>query len=597
MKTFNEQLAAEIGAHTGVTICQNEDEERIEHLAQKAAEDKGYDFWTWSLVTGLQCRTRPDLTPTGEEAAILHDVAVLLGYVLNWTNGAAVLVAHDLVSWINHQENGGPITARMFRNITQVQKAINAAAIRNDPEESDEHKIDEAFKQMHADMDELKKAHKLADARRIREVQQRMIKASNNLPDHTVPRANRVVQLVVCDSEEMPRPCGADAIDLEMPDRKEAGKILDAFVQDREVPEFNRDQVLDAVAGLAQYQIEKALLLTFVHAGQLDPQQIAQYKKRALRARGITWIDPDPRGFKAVGGLEPLKRWLRARMLTFDRKMATEYNVEPAKGLIVSGPPGNGKSALFAALATEVASKFGSCTAVSLDIGATRHWLSGRSEQHLREALRCIDALGGKDGAPCVVLVDEADRGLAGSTSSGELDSGVSGRVFQTLLTWMQERGEKSNVFLYMTSNHPETLPAELTRSGRLDGMFWVNFPGSAERRSIVEIYKNHYKRAGSVDVDAVVKTTEDRSGAELEAAFAEAAIQALSVQAEQITTSDIIQALDTLPKTKDTFQMTPGMQAWKDAAVKANSTNTIDLVDGTALMVPQRSSAEYEAN
>ncbi|KKN38264.1 hypothetical protein LCGC14_0755030, partial [marine sediment metagenome] len=216
----------------------------------------------------------------------------------------------------------------------------------------------------------------------------------------------------------------------------------------------------------------------------------------------------------------------------------------------------------------------------------------GETEQNLRAALKTLDAISPAGGAPCVVLIDEADRGLAGSTSSGDLDGGVAGRVFQTLLTWMAER--TSAAFLYMSSNHPDTIPSELTRSGRIDAMWWIAFPTESERRSIVKIYKDTYPRATDVDVDILVERSAGRTGAEIEGAFREASIQALADGREQVTTLDVARALDVLPTVKSTFEMTTGMRSWKEAAMKANDVE-VEVLNLTN--VPSAAGGQRQAN
>ena len=61
--------------------------------------------------------------------------------------------------------------------------------------------------------------------------------------------------------------------------------------------------------------------------------------------------------------------------------------------------------------------------------------LVGSTEHNIRKALQIADAM-----APCVCLIDEVEKALSGVASSGQTDSGVSARLFGTLLTWMNDR-------------------------------------------------------------------------------------------------------------------------------------------------------------
>jgi hypothetical protein len=89
--------------------------------------------------------------------------------------------------------------------------------------------------------------------------------------------------------------------------------------------------------------------------------------------------------------------------------------------------------------------------------------LVGQSESDVRAALRLADAM-----APCVLFCDEIEKGLAGATSSGQTDSGVTARVFGSLLTWLHDH--ESDVFFVGTCNDASKLPPEFARAERFDG-------------------------------------------------------------------------------------------------------------------------------
>ncbi len=83
--------------------------------------------------------------------------------------------------------------------------------------------------------------------------------------------------------------------------------------------------------------------------------------------------------------------------------------------MLLLGVPGTGKSAFAKALGNET----GRPTLI-LDIGSLMGSLVGQSEENIRQALRIADAM-----APCVLFVDEIEKGLAGA-SGPQTDSGVS---------------------------------------------------------------------------------------------------------------------------------------------------------------------------
>ncbi len=89
--------------------------------------------------------------------------------------------------------------------------------------------------------------------------------------------------------------------------------------------------------------------------------------------------------------------------------------------------------------------------------------------------------------APCILMLEEIDKAFANIVSGMDGDSGTSQRVFGTLLTWMQEK--TAPVFVVMTANRAEVLPAELIRKGRIDEVFWVDLPNTSEREAIFRVH------------------------------------------------------------------------------------------------------------
>ena len=86
----------------------------------------------------------------------------------------------------------------------------------------------------------------------------------------------------------------------------------------------------------------------------------------------------------------------------------------------------------------------------------------------------------------------EIEKALAGATSSGQTDSGVTARVFGRLLTWLNDH--ESDVFFVGTCNDASKLPPEFARAERFDGVFFVDLPGRHQKDAIWAIYTQHYR-------------------------------------------------------------------------------------------------------
>jgi SpoVK/Ycf46/Vps4 family AAA+-type ATPase len=227
----------------------------------------------------------------------------------------------------------------------------------------------------------------------------------------------------------------------------------------------------------------------------------------------------EPGSIEDIGGLENLKAWVRKRAGCFGQA-ARDFGVEPPKGIALIGPPGTGKSLGAKAIASVLG-----IPALKFDVSRVFNSLVGSSEARVRSALKMVDMM-----APCVLMIDEADKAFAGQAGGGGGgDSGVGMRVLGAILTWMQET--KAPVFMVVTANRTAGLPSEFLRKGRLDEIFSVTTPHEGERLDILKIHlrkrgQNPDTVEGLADVAAY---SNDYVPAELEAGVKDAIIEAFS--------------------------------------------------------------------
>jgi SpoVK/Ycf46/Vps4 family AAA+-type ATPase len=221
----------------------------------------------------------------------------------------------------------------------------------------------------------------------------------------------------------------------------------------------------------------------------------------------------------SVGGLENLKRWMEVSRNAYSIK-AREDNVPMPKGLLMVGVPGCGKSLTAKAVASTW-----NFPLIRLDIGAAFGGVVGQSETNIREALKIAEA-----ASPCVLFIDEIEKGLAGAGGDGNLDSGVTQRVFGTILTWLND--VEKPVFVVATSNNLSNLPPELKRKGRFDEIFFLDLPGEESRMEILQIHLKKWAPTLMHDggLVEIAKKTVDFTGAELEAIVKDAKKLAFSL-------------------------------------------------------------------
>jgi SpoVK/Ycf46/Vps4 family AAA+-type ATPase len=263
-----------------------------------------------------------------------------------------------------------------------------------------------------------------------------------------------------------------------------------------------------------------------------------------------------------VGGLDALKAWLMTRITAFSAK-AREYGLPWPKGMLVLGIPGCGKSLLAKCVATAW-----DLPLLRLDIGALFGKYIGDSEGRTRKALQTAEAV-----APCILWVDEIEKGLSG-LGGGDSDGGTTSRVFGTFLTWMQER--KEGVFIIATSNDISKLPPELLRSGRWDDIWFVDLPTYEEREAIAKVMSNRYSAASSVDVSKIADASDTCTGAEIEQAFIDAMYNAFSDDSRPVKTSDICQALkERVPLSVTMKEKLDGLRTWAKGRARQATVQT----------------------
>jgi SpoVK/Ycf46/Vps4 family AAA+-type ATPase len=166
-----------------------------------------------------------------------------------------------------------------------------------------------------------------------------------------------------------------------------------------------------------------------------------------------------------------------------------------------------------------------------LDVGKIMSGIVGSSEARMREAIKTAEAV-----APCILWVDEIEKGLSGTGSSNFSDGGTMSRVFGTFLTWMQEK--TADVFIVATANDITQLPDALKRKGRFDEIFFVDLPGAKEREQIFAIHIAKRKHnPEDFDLPLLAKESDGFSGAEIENAVKDAMYIAFNTADRKLTT------------------------------------------------------------
>ena len=264
-------------------------------------------------------------------------------------------------------------------------------------------------------------------------------------------------------------------VEHDLPGREQLEEIARGIAtEEGELPQGDELQtVLEAAAGLTRYEAEGAFSLSLVRHQRVQANAVFELKAGMLKKSGLLQLHRGEERFADLGGLEALKSFCLRAM----RNQGQRDPLRRPRGVLLLSPPGCGKSQFAKSLGNETGRP-----TLTLDIGSLMGSLVGSTEANIRRALQIIDAM-----SPCVVLIDEVEKALAGVANSGQTDSGVSARLFGTLLSWLNDR--TSDSFVICTCNDISKLPPEFSRSERFDAVWFLDLPSVQQRRAIWRIY------------------------------------------------------------------------------------------------------------
>jgi hypothetical protein len=347
-----------------------------------------------------------------------------------------------------------------------------------------------------------------------------------------------------------------------LPYREDLSELLDRIVADLKqfkqmeinLSDSGRERLLQAALGLTLGEAENVFAKIIVRGERLSGEDVSEVfaeKQQIIRKSGLLEYYSASESFDQVGGLTVLKEWLNKRAAAFSSE-ARSFGLPAPRGILMLGVQGCGKS-----LCAKAVSNQWQLPLLRFDMGRMFGSLVGSSEENVRRAIAVAESV-----APAILWVDEIDKAFAGSHASGISDGGTTARVFGTFLTWLSEKS--APVFVAATANDISQLPPELLRKGRLDEIFFVDLPSPEERG---EVFSIHLAKRGrdpaSFDLQAMIQSSPDFSGAEIEEAINSALYDAFYEKSE-LNTRHLLGALaQTVPLAKTMDEQISSLRSW----------------------------------
>lgn len=195
----------------------------------------------------------------------------------------------------------------------------------------------------------------------------------------------------------------------------------------------------------------------------------------------------------------------------------TEAGIRPPKGILLSGPPGCGKTLLAKAIASETGVNF-----ISIKGPELLSKYVGESEKAVREIFRKA-----RQAAPCIIFFDEIDA-LVPSRSGGGSDSHTSERVLSQFLTELDGVEELRGVLVLGATNRVDMLDPAIVRPGRFDEIVEIPLPDETGRGEIFRIQLRGKPVSAEVSALNLGSRSEGYSGAEIAAVCHQAALAAI---------------------------------------------------------------------